>query len=87
VHKISIYIHIYKKMKGKRKEISSASWAGGDFGLAERGRARPRGQVAHLARERGNDAGPRARGRGRLMALGGGDGGGGGGEPVGPDRR
>jgi hypothetical protein len=40
VHKISIYIHIYINRKGKRKrkDISSASWAGGDFGLAERGR-------------------------------------------------
>jgi hypothetical protein len=29
----------------------------GGFGPAERGRARPRGQVAHLARQRGNIVG------------------------------
>jgi hypothetical protein len=44
-------------MKGKKKRVSSSGWAGGEFGPAERGRARPRGQEAHLARQRGNGAG------------------------------
>jgi hypothetical protein len=55
-----IYIHINigkEKGKRKRKGISSASWTGGIFGPAERGRARPRGQAAHLARQRWNGAG------------------------------
>jgi hypothetical protein len=88
---IYIYIKIGKeKGKRKRKGISSASWAGGKFSPVERGRARSRGQAAHLARQRGErrgdgavGVGPRARGRGRLTALGVTGGHGGGGKPVG----
>jgi hypothetical protein len=73
-----IYIYIKKigkekgKRKRKRKEISSASWVGGDFGLAERGRARPRGQAAHLARQRGNGVGTAPWARAHVPRGGGG---------------
>jgi hypothetical protein len=78
VHKISIYIHIYKKMEKKRtkekdKEFS-VSWArGGGGNLAQQGHtravARVGGPLGPPAGERRGDGavgvGPRARGRGR----------------------
>jgi hypothetical protein len=61
VHKLSVneytYIHENRKKNGKRKKKRDSHLAGpvGDFGPAERGRAR--GQVAHQARQWGNGAG------------------------------
>jgi hypothetical protein len=51
--------------KEKEKGFPQLTGPRGKFGPAERGRARQRGQAAHLARQRGNGAGPCARGRGR----------------------
>jgi hypothetical protein len=48
VHKISAYKYIYengkKKWEKEKEKEFSASWAGGDFGLAQRRRARARGR-------------------------------------------
>jgi hypothetical protein len=66
VHKISIYIHIYKNRKGKRKNkkerIFSASWVGGGGGVWP-SRARACGIAAKWAQtaheERGRRGGCR----------------------------
>jgi hypothetical protein len=54
VHKISAYKYIYengkKKWEKEKEKEFSASWAGGDFGLAQRRRARA-GQAAQPAHE------------------------------------
>ena len=60
--------------KGKKKRVSSAGWARGKFGPAERGRARPRGQAAHLAHQRGNGAGTAPWAWAHVPEGGGGDG-------------
>jgi hypothetical protein len=88
---IYIYIKIGReKEKEKEKRIPQLAEWGGDFGPAERGRARPHRQAAHLARQRGNGAGTargRRHGRGpTCQREGEADGarrGDGGGEPVG----
>jgi hypothetical protein len=89
VHKISIYICIYKNRKRKRRKEKGkgilVSWARGEFWPS---RARARGTVAEWAQaaheEGGTDTvsmGPRARERGRADGVGRSDGGGG--EPAG----
>jgi hypothetical protein len=60
--------------KGKKKRVSSAGWARGKFGPAERGRMRTRGQAAHLASQRGNSAGTVSWARAHVPARRGGDG-------------
>jgi hypothetical protein len=65
VHKISAYKYIYEngKRNGKRKKKKefSASWAGGNFGPAKRGRSRGR-RPSRPAEERRRRGGRRGRG-------------------------
>jgi hypothetical protein len=80
------YQYIYnRKRKGKnKKEKRFPQLAGPGGGDSAQPSAGACGQAVHLACQWGDGAvgtGPRARGRGRLTALGGGEGGGG--EPVG----
>jgi hypothetical protein len=67
VHKISIYEYIYenrkKKWKKEKEKEFRANWAGGILAQRARASARPRGQAAHSARQRGTARG-RRHGRG-----------------------
>jgi hypothetical protein len=77
VHKISIYIYIYKNGKRKRKKKKKKKKKRGFPQLAgpEGGFWPSRGDDVGTRGDGAVGAGPHARGRGRLTALGGGDGG------------
>jgi hypothetical protein len=88
VHKISTYIHIYKKIGKEKGKEFSVSWAGGDFGAARaRGAAGEWAQTAHeegeTTRANAVSAGPCTRERGSANGVGRSDGRGG--EPAGVD--
>jgi hypothetical protein len=92
VHKISAYKYIYENGKNKwekeKEKEFSASWVGGNFGPAERGRARGAGGPAGLQGAGTARRTPWARahaperGKGRQHQGGGGGAVCGGGEPV-----
>jgi hypothetical protein len=65
VHKISAYKYIYENGKRKKKRNSQLAEPGGNFGPAERGRARGAGgPLGPPAGDGAVSVGPRARGRG-----------------------